>query len=211
MSRDRLRQGEEHVGEEHGEDTSMMKKLKAAGLLAALALAAVTLLTSIPASGDGGFLITSMVTRIKRFCAPGEFREACRYLANVIVPATPILPYIQNPQGPPIPADKLAAFLPVAATRMAPVVSPERTCDGCVESVSDLEALLATNGTVQVIADMMDDACTARFRNDTASAQQCAGEIHSTLPGLIDLLLANLPPVTACSAGTRRPMNLCAQ
>ena len=150
-----------------------------------------------------------MVSRIKRFCAPGEFREACRYLANVIVPATPLLPELQN--GDPIPADKLAAFLPIAATRMAPVVAPERTCDGCVQSVSDLEAFLATNTVAATIADMMDDACTARFRNDTARAQQCAGEIHSTIPGLVDLILANLPPLTACSAGTRRPMNLCAQ
>lgn len=186
-----------------------MKKLKAAGLLGALALAAVTLVTSIPASGDDGFLITSMVSRIKRFCAPGEFREACRYLANIIVPATPILPEILNDD--PIPADKLDAFLPVAATRMGPAVVPERTCGGCIDKVTDLESLLATNGAAESIADMMDDACTARFRKDTARAQQCTAEINSTLPRLIDLILANLPPPTACSSGTRRPMNLCHQ
>ena len=186
----------------------MMNKLKAAGLLGALALAAVTLLASVPASGDGGYLITGMVSRLKRFCAPGEYREACRYVANIIVPATPILQEIQN--GDPIPQDKLDPFLRVAATRMAPLVAPERTCDGCVQTVSDFESLLATNGVALAIADMLDDACAARFRNDTVLAQQCQGEIGFTVPNLIDALLANLPPITMCSTGTRRPMNLCA-
>lgn len=191
----------------------MMNKLKAAGFLGALALAAITLVGSMPAAGDDGFLITGMVTRIKRFCAPGQYRDACRYVANLIVPATPILPYLVPP--PPgtepeeIPADKLAAFLPIAATRMGSFVRPERTCDGCVEKVADLESWLATNGTVQAITDMMDDACAARFRNDSASAQRCTDEIHGTFPAFIDLLLANLPPETACSVGKGRPMTLC--
>lgn len=187
----------------------MMHKLKAAGLLGALALAVVTLLTSVPASGDGGYLITGMVSRLRRFCAPGEYREACRYLANLIVPATPFLPELQN--GDPIPQDKLDPFLRVAVARMGPIVAPERTCEGCIETVSDLEALLATNLTSKNIADMMDDACEARYRNDPALAQQCAGEVGFTVKGLIDALLANLPPETMCSSGTRRPMNLCAQ
>jgi hypothetical protein len=191
----------------------MMNKLKAAAFLGALALAAITLVGSMPAAGDDGFLITGMVTRIKRFCAPGQYRDACRYVANLIVPATPILPYFEAPppgtDPGPIPADKLAAFLPLAATRMGAFVRPERTCDGCVEKVSDMEALLATNGTTQALADMMDDACAARFRNDSASAQRCAEEIHGAIPSLIDTLLANLPPITACSVGKGRPMTLC--
>ncbi len=185
----------------------MMKKLRAAAVLGGLALAAVTLVTSIPATGNSGYLITSMTSRIKRFCAPGELRDACRYLANVIVPATPLFPYFSS--NDPIPPATLGAFLPVAATRMAPLVAPERTCDGCVQTVSDFESLLATNGTTTQIIDMMDDACTARFRRDAASAAQCASEIAGTIPALVDLILANLPPLTACSAGTRRPMNLC--
>lgn len=186
----------------------MMNKLKAAGLIGALALAVVTLLTSIPASGDGGYLITGMVSRLKRFCAPGEYREACRYVANLIVPATPFLPEIENQQ--PIPPGELDTFLRVAVARMAPIVAPERTCDGCTQTVSDFESLLATNGTARIIADMMDDACDARYRNDTALAQQCAAEVGFVVPPLIDALLANLPPNTMCSSGTRRPMNLCA-
>lgn len=187
----------------------MMNQLRAAGLLGALALAVVTLVTSVPASGDGGYLITGMVSRLKRFCAPGEYRDACRYLANLIVPATPLLPEPQN--GQPIPPDEADAFLRVAVARMGRVVAPVRTCDACIEKVSDFEALLATNGTAQSIVDMMDDACASRFRNDAALAQQCAGEIGATIAPLVDLLLANLPPVTMCSSGTRRPMNLCAQ
>lgn len=186
-----------------------MKKLKAAGVLGALALAAITLLGSVPAAGDGGYLITGMVSRLKRFCAPGEYREACRYLANLIVPATPFLPELQN--GDPIPPDQVEAFFRVAIARASRVVAPERTCDGCIEKVSDFEALLATNQTVQLIVDMMDDACAARFRNDAALAQQCAGEVGATISPLVDLLLANLPPETMCSSGTRRPMNLCAE
>ena len=188
-------------------NTSIMKKLKAAGLLGALALAAVTLLTSVPASGDNGFLIAGMVTKIKHFCAPGEFREACRYVATVMAAATPFLPELQNSED--IPEAELAAFLPAAANLMKKVVGPARTCDDCVEAVQDLESFLATNGTAAAIADMMDDACPVRFRKDPALAQQCAGEINSTIPPLIDFLLANLPPQTACSSGTSRPMNLC--
>ena len=48
-----------------------------------------------------------------------------------------------------------------------------------------------------------------RHRSDPALAQQCSGEVAFTVNGLIDLLLANLPAETACSSGTRRPMNLC--
>lgn len=92
-----------------------MKKMKAAGVLVALALAAVTLLTSMPASGDGGYLITGMVSRLKRFCAPGPYRDACRYLANLIVPATSFLPELQN--GDPLPPDELEPFLRVAVAR----------------------------------------------------------------------------------------------
>lgn len=186
----------------------MINKLKATALLGALALTAVTLLGSVPATGDGGYLITGMVSRLKRFCAPGEYRDACRYLANLIVPATPFLDDLQN--GQPLPPDEAEAFLRVAVARMGPVVAPVRTCDSCIEKVSDFEALLATNGAAQVIADMMDDACASRFRNDAALEQQCAGEIGGTIPGLIDLLLANLPPETMCSTGSRRPMNVCA-
>lgn len=90
------------------------------------------------------------------------------------------------------------------------MVAPERTCDGCIQKMSDFEQLLATNGTAQSIMDMMDDACVARYRNDSALAQRCAGEIASTMPGLIDTVLAYLPPDTMCSSGSRRPMNLCA-
>jgi hypothetical protein len=186
----------------------MMKKLKAAAVLGALALAAITLLSSVPASGEGGFLITSMVSRLKRFCVPGQYRETCRYIANLIVPATPFLPELQN--GDPIPEDKLAAFSRVAVARMGPLVAPESTCDGCVQKVSDIESLLATNGTADNIADQMDDACAARYRNDATLAQQCAGEVSFVVPHLIDVLLANLPPSTMCAEGTRRPMNLCA-
>lgn len=187
----------------------MMKKLRAAGLLGALALAVVTLLTSVPASGNGGYLITGMVSRLKRFCAPGEYRDACRYLANLIVPATPLLDDLQS--GQPVPPGEAEAFLRVAVARMGPVAAPVRTCDACIEKVSDFEALLATNGTVQSIVDMMDDACASRFRNDATLAQQCAGEIGATISPLVDLLLANLPPETMCSAGSRRPMNICAE
>lgn len=186
----------------------MMKKLKAAGVLVALTLAAVTLLNTVPASGDSGFLITSMVSRLKRYCGTGQYRDACRYIANVIVPARPILAELQN--GDPIPPAKQEAFLRIALARMGRVVGPEKTCDGCVQKVQNFESLLATNGTSLNIVDLMDDACTARFRNDPTRAAQCAGEVAATVPQLIDLLLANLPPLTACSSGKRRPMNYCA-
>lgn len=192
-----------------------MNKLRAAGLLGGLALAAVTLLTSMPAKGDEGLLISSMVSRLKRFCAAGEYRDVCRYMANIIVPATPLLPYIApapgEPDPGPIPADKLAKFVQVASTRLAPYVRPERTCEGCIEKVSDFEALLATNNTSQSIANMMDDACAARFKNDAASAARCTGEVQTLMPYLIDFLLANVPPQTACSSGKGGPMSHCEQ
>jgi hypothetical protein len=186
-----------------------MKKLKAIGILGALALTGLTLLPTAPASGSGSFLITSMVTRLKRFCAPGDFRPACRYFANIIVPASPFLDELVA--GEPIPPSKLEPFLRVAVSRMGPVVAPERTCGGCLEKVKNFEDLLASNGTVRSIVDMMDDACVARFRKDEALARQCAGELRSVVAPLIDLLLANTPPRTACSTGKHRPMNLCAE
>jgi hypothetical protein len=185
-----------------------MKRLKAIGILGALALTGLTLLTTAPASGNGSFLITSMVSRLKRFCAPGELRPGCRYLANLIVPASPFLGELVA--GDPIPPSQLEPFLRVAVARMGPVVAPERTCMGCVEKVSDFESLLATNGTAQDLTDMMDDACAARFRKDAMLAQQCADELGQVIPSLIDLILANAPPLPACSTGTHRPMNLCA-
>jgi len=186
-----------------------MKKLKAIGILGALALTGLTLLTTAPASGNGSFLITSMVSRLRRFCPPGELRPGCRYLANLIVPAAPFLDELAA--GDTIPPEQLEPFLRVAVARMGPLVAPERTCIGCEETVKDLEELLANNGTARNIIDMMDDACAARFRKDADLTQQCANEVRFVIPQLIDVILANVPPSTACSTGKHRPMNLCAE
>jgi hypothetical protein len=186
-----------------------MKKLKAICILAVLALTALTLLNTAPASGSGSLLITSMVSRLKRFCDPGELRPACRYLANLIVPASPFLDELTL--GDPIPPEQLEPFLRVAVARMGRVVAPERTCGGCMAKVKVFEDLLASNGTARDIVDMMDDACAARFRKDAALAEQCARELRFVIPQLIDTILANEPPRTACETGAHRPMNLCAE
>ena len=182
-----------------------MKRIKAAGILGALALAAITLFTSVPASGEPPFLITSMVSRLKRFCDPGELRSACRYIATLIAPAAAA-------GGPGNLDDE--TFLKTAVVRMPPALGrfapAERNCLGCLQKVSDLEQLLANNGTARDIVDMMDDACVARYKNDPAKADQCVGEIAMFVPEMIDTILANLPPQTACESGSRRPMNYCA-
>lgn len=185
-----------------------MKNLKAIGVIGALALAALTLVTTAPASGNGSLLITGMVSRLKRFCAPGELRPGCRYLANLIVPGSSLIEDVIA--GDDIPPAQLEQFLRIAVARMGPVVAPERTCSGCLQKVKDFEDLLAANDTVADVVDMMDDACAARFRRDTALATQCAREVEDAVPALIYVIGKNLSPHAACSTGAHRPMNLCA-
>ncbi|MBY0276350.1 saposin domain-containing protein [Candidatus Binatia bacterium] len=185
-----------------------MKNLKAIGILGVLAVTALTLVGTAPASGNGSFLITGMVSRLKRFCAPGELRPACRYLANLVVPASPFLDELVV--GKELPPDQVEQFRRIAVARMGPLVAPERTCDGCRQKVHDFEELLAANDTIADVVDMMDDACAARFRKDGALATQCATEVRRVVAPLVDLVLQELPPSAACSIGARRPMNLCA-
>ncbi|HEV7733187.1 MAG TPA: saposin domain-containing protein [Candidatus Binatia bacterium] len=70
-------------------------------------------------------------------------------------------------------------------------------CDGCIHMVSNLEAWLANNGSAKLLGDVMENACDGRFA-DPAITQQCKGEVRQSVNEVIDLVLANAPPATAC-------------
>lgn len=170
-----------------------MTKIKGAAILLGLLAAGATLLSTLPASGGLPDLSSDVAKRLATACPPSTDRALCRFVAGVI-------------QFLPEPSD---AFVRKALPRMRPVVRlprGERNCDGCIEAVSDVESFLATNGTSQALETMIADGCT-RFRTPEL-IQECQG-LASFVPQAIDKVLANIPPVTACSSGDRRPFIYC--
>jgi hypothetical protein len=174
-------------------EDSQMTRLKGAAILLGLLVAGTTLLSSLPASGGLPDLSSDVARRLATACPPSADRALCRFVAGIIQ-------FVAEPEP---------VFVRKALPRLRPVVRlprGERDCDGCLQAVGDIEALLATNGTAAGLENMVFDGC-ARFRTQ-AQVQECQ-ELSSFVPQAIDKVLANMPPQIACSSGDRRPFIYC--
>src|SRR5262245_43290947 len=171
-----------------------MDERKGRRILGALVVAALTLYTSLPASGGSTLLISNMLGQLRQACrSAGDLTHAC--LATVGFFQVTFHLDILDPDNGDLAVQRMSqALAPFAEVDLAP---GEDSCDACVQAVTEIEIQLATNGTAAEIISTLDDACDRRFPKDAARAAQCASEIGN-VPSLIDFFLTNAPPVTAC-------------
>jgi hypothetical protein len=197
-----------------------MTKTKGALILGALMIAGVTLLASFPASSASSFLLVR-TWRLEKACATllGNERDACRIPARLLERLGPLeaetdVAYvIRKMRGPTIHVMNKGCCEPCTVTTETPVCPDTCTlectdfqgtrCEKCIASLSAIEAYLATNGTAALLADTMATACDGRF-DDPATTDACKNQIQSAVPVVIDRILANAPPQTACQGLFRR-------
>jgi hypothetical protein len=155
-----------------------MSKARAAGILGALVLCGLLVLSSLAVAGGDPFF-AMVKDAFQRACSEqATDPEACLF----VVRALPIL------------AQLLDAFKETLGLQAG------MTCDECVQVVQDFEIILAANGTVQDIADALAVGCGERFR-DPARADECRQRVDAlTISAPIDVFLGNFPPLTACRA-----------
>jgi hypothetical protein len=193
----------------------MMTKLKGAAILGAMAFAGVMLVSSFPASSATGSLLVS-ARRLQNACKnTGSTETLCKLVATLVDRWGPTVE-----QGGPIPADLARKVLlrklrtpvkrafksgccefPCDPGAGCPGVCNNPCgadrCENCIQLVSDIEAYLSTNATAASLADTLSGACLGRFA-DQATTDECIGQIKGLVPELIDIFVANFPPVTAC-------------
>ena len=180
-----------------------MGKVKAAAVLGGLMCALLVLSTWAVASGNVSFAL--LQGAFQRAClehptppggSPQGFADACVFIARILKTLPPST-------TPPTPEQLQAA----AATGIAASKVP-CDCEECIQFVSDIEAVMATNGTAAEITDVFAAACDARY-TDPATVAQCRQLVSAvSVPQAIDFVLANYPPqvvcqvVQACPSGT---------
>lgn len=179
-----------------------MTKLKGAVILGAMALAGVTLLSSLPASSATSFLLVSG-TRLAKACRDtGATEPVCKFMANAVdrlagvdlgqpVDETLVYKTLRKLRGP------------IKKSIKQGCCAGQDRCEACVTAVSEVESYLATNGTAQLLADTLETACDGRFADPNVTAE-CKFQINGAVPPIIDWILANYPPVTACESDALR-------
>ncbi len=195
-----------------------MTKLKGAGILGAMVIAGVTLLTSFPASSASSFL-SLRTWRLEKACLSATTNpDLCKIVARLAdrlgrpeAATEADLAYAVRKMRGPVQRYQIKGCCDCADTLTCdPNTCLEQCadvdggrCAKCVSAVSTIEARLATNGTAALLADTIGTACDGRFA-DPAATQSCKDQINGAVPVAIDKLLANLPPLTLCQGLYRR-------
>jgi len=197
-----------------------MTKLKGAAILGAMIFAGVTLLNSFPASSATSFLLVS-AKRLQKACPDtGATESICKFVAAAAdrlagvdlsqpVPEDLVFKVLRKLRGPIKKELKDGCCDGPCEPADCPAVCEHPCgagfdrCDNCVQVVTGIEAFLATNGTANSLSDTLSSACDGRF-DDPAITAECIGQIEDLMPPLIDWMLANLPPVTACQNAALR-------
>ncbi|MCW5890273.1 MAG: hypothetical protein KIT14_06945 [bacterium] len=182
-----------------------MTKLKGAAILGCLVVAGATLLSSLPASSATSFLLVSGQRLAKACRGTGATEPICKFVAN----AVDRLAGVDFQQ----PVDETVVYKMLRKLR-GPVKKQVKQgccgglnrCDACVHAVSNVEAYVATNGSVHMFSDTLQTACDGRFGDPVVTAE-CKGQIDDAIAPIIDWFLANYPPVIACQS---RALRACA-
>jgi hypothetical protein len=177
-----------------------MSKARAAGVMGVVILCGLLVLSTglTVASTDAYF--ATVHGAFKRACSEHAllqtgieaeaFSEACVFMARVLKNLSPTS----------VPTEEQITQAALDAFRVP------RDCAECVEVIGDLElALVAQAGppphisTVQeIIEEALAAGCDQRF-SDPAKATQCRDFVAAAnVLSLVDLILEQLPPVTAC-------------
>jgi hypothetical protein len=170
-----------------------MSKLKGAGILGAIVLAGVILLTTFSVrEAIGDFLVLSD-PRIEQACSTtGLNSEVCLIVAGWLQRVGSYV--IAGEAVPPAQLQKAVKLFQQPIRQCKTPCAGFGACDKCVLVVTELELQLAANGTAANIEDALDTACEGL---DPTLTQQCLDQV-ANVPLLIDFILTFEPPVTAC-------------
>ena len=194
------------------QETDVMSRARAAGILGALILCGLLSLASLAvASGDpansryyamfqGVFFRAcfaeaaleqpSFATTPPDFRARVAFFQACVFIVRTLRPLMPSQ-LLNATFGEEVAEAALDAMTQTALHR-------RMTCDACVQAVADLLAILSTNGTATGIEAAFAQGCEERFFFSSARADQCLLFAVSPIFELVDGVVSNLFPVTTC-------------
>jgi hypothetical protein len=179
-----------------------MSKARAVGVLGALIVGGMVLLSSLAVASDPvpGYF-KKVDDAFRRSCRQNsDVAPVCLFLVRVLKPLTPPL----FDAGSNTTEEELEDTAVAAFKTKTPGLRRGSDCDECIQAVTDLEVLLATNGTVLDVRDALEMACESRFA-DPAKATQCR-EFVAPLPQVIDFLVSNFPPESVCQALKRCPL-----
>jgi hypothetical protein len=179
-----------------------MTKLKGAAILGAMVLVGATLLSSLPASSASSFLLVSGQRLAKACRDTGATEPVCKFVANAVDRLAGV--DLEQPVDDALVYKTLRKLRGPIRKAMKQGCCPGATrCEACLFAVSDVEAYLAQNGTAGSLSDTLSTACDGRFA-DPAITAECKGQIGKATPLIIDWLLSNYPPRTACESSALR-------
>lgn len=182
-----------------------MSKWRAATLLCGLSVVGMFFLSGVVGARTQQTYFEQMKGALGRACLqqaglgvpnddPDLFRAACSFISST-------LQQLHPGDGDSEVFDALVESFGAEV----PGLSALTACDVCVQSVTDFESYLATNGTADEIGDALALACSKKFTKK-AQINQCLQNVAAAnVPELIDFALANLPPQTACQQLTLCP------
>jgi hypothetical protein len=169
----------------------MIRKLGSAALTLSVLWAVVSLVlkggVGVSLATAGNPSKTNFTRDFQIACLDSEVFVDCEYAALTIEP------FVANTNSSMFDQIAINAFPQV-------LVLSQASCDQCVTEIELLEAEMAVNGTADNIAGTMNQAC--KKVNPTVK-KKCAAQA-AAVPSLIDTVLSDDPPVTACNA-----LNLC--
>jgi hypothetical protein len=194
-----------HDGWRKAQEADLMSTARAAGVLGALILCGLLLLSSLALASKDTFFATiqgALLWACSQQAAERSgddavvFLKACNYVVRALRGVTSTSPEDvaqalfeglgKNPH------------FEVPCPEGEECVTPTTRCDRCVQAVQNLEIVLAANNTVEDIQDALQAACDKRF-SDPAEASQCLQVVNDLpLPAAVDFMLGNFPPLVAC-------------
>ena len=184
-----------------------MTKARAAGVLGALILCGLLFLSNLAVAEKDtyfaqlqGAFTQGCVEMAPGINAPRTDEEAAVFFHSCLAVVHALRPLSVNDTG-----DDLFQGI----FRNLSLIVAGSTCEQCVHSVQDFEAALIANTTGPgfVPSDLVIAlrlGCATRFP-DPDKANQCVQILDGLIPGAVDALLSDHPPLIAC-----RELNLCA-
>jgi hypothetical protein len=182
-----------------------MSKPRAAGILAALILGGLFLLSTLAvAAGDplrgyfaklegafrAGCREVASIDRDEQRIGEEAFLTTCLFTVRLLKPLTPPLVFNAN-------SDDFQEALLVAFQKKVPGLGRRVTCDECVQTVLNFEQDLLANNTATDILDALVAGCEERFSDDPAKADECR-QFVAPVSDLIPFVVTNVPPGIVC-------------
>jgi hypothetical protein len=183
-----------------------MNKVRAATVLGGLTMVGMLMLSSLTGAKAEQSYFYQLKGALGRACLQHATQGVAEEYQDIFRAACSFVSSTLQELAPSAGEAEIREALVDAFGEETPGLSALSSCEECVQSVSDFEAYLATNGTVVDIQEAVALSCLKQFTK-RAQINQCLQNVDAAnIPSLIDFTLANLPPGTAC-----QELRLCAR